>query len=72
MSKRRAWDIISKFIYDSSRMDNDRKFKAQEAANLLYDDDEYKALRGYTIMIRQSPKTLRLETRLKSNSKKLF
>ena len=71
MSKRRAWDMISKFIYDSL-MDNDRKFKAQEAANLLYDDDEYKELRGYTIMIRQSPKTLRLETRLKSNSKKLF
>jgi len=43
MSKRRAWDIVSKFIYDSL-MDNDRKFKAQEAANLLYDDDEYKKI----------------------------
>ena len=42
---KRAWDIISKFIYDSL-MDNDRKFKAQEAANILYDDDEYQELKG--------------------------
>ena len=66
MTKRKAWDIVSKFIYDSL-MDNDRKYKAQEAANLLYDDDDYKELRGVTIMIRQNPKTLRLERRLKSN-----
>ena len=45
MSKRRAWDIVSKFIYDSL-MDNDRKFKAQAAANLLYDDDEYKKIQA--------------------------
>jgi len=32
-------------IYDSL-MDNDRKYKAQEAANLLYDDDDYKELKG--------------------------
>ena len=43
---KRAWDIISKFIYDSCFMDVERKFKAQEAANILYDDDEYKELQG--------------------------
>ena len=39
MDKRKAWDIVSKFIYDSL-MDVERKFKCQEAVNLLYDDDE--------------------------------
>ncbi len=66
MNKRKAWDIISKFIYDSL-MDNDRKFKAQEAANLLYKDDEQNTKRvRNTMLITQSPKTLHLERRLKS------
>ena len=34
MSKRRAWDIVSKFIYDSL-MDNDRKFKHQNSTYVL-------------------------------------
>ena len=39
MNKRKAWNIVSKFIYDST-MEVERKFKCQEAANLLYDDEE--------------------------------
>ncbi len=36
MDKRKAFDIISKFIYDSS-MDIEKKFECQEAVNYLYD-----------------------------------
>ena len=39
--KKRAFDIISKFIYDSS-MDIEIKFKCQEAANYLYDNNQPK------------------------------
>ena len=38
MNKRIAFNIISKFIYDSN-MEVEKKFKCQEAVNYLYDDD---------------------------------
>lgn len=42
MDKKRAFDIISKFIYDSS-MGVEMKFKCQEAADYLCDGDECSA-----------------------------
>ena len=39
LTKKRAFDIVSKFIYDST-MEVERKFKCQVAVNYLYDDEE--------------------------------
>jgi len=51
MDKRKAFEIVSQFIYDSS-MDIERKFKCQEAANHLYNNNKINIKISKNIILR--------------------